>query len=406
MWLRNLNLKKPPKTLYVCSFHFVDKAPSEENPYPTLWLGYYRPPEKRRRVLQRRNEYSSISTTEEENEALPDEDLCQAAKKFCDAQTQWRDPGMEDHLYVKPGLVNGGVKAPAPVPKSVTDSLLQSDADSLLYTGIPLTEFHTLVACLKPFSHVSSSMSVVDQILMTLMKLKQNFVMADLARRFKISQGQVSKIVKMWVDIMCEHMKDLTLWLPRETIKATLPKAFQKHFENTTCVIDCTETVLQKPKNLDSRSAAFSHYYANNTVKYLVAVSPSGLIMFISDAYGGKCSDRYITLNSGFLDYLQAGDEVMGDRGFTVRDLMEERKVNLIIPAFTRKKCQLTNEAVTRTRRIAHARIHVERAIRRLKVYKILSQKVPINLVPKIDKILKVCAGLVNLRADLISNEH
>lgn len=313
---------------------------------------------------------------------------------------------MEDHLYVKPGLVNGEVNAPTAVPKSVTDSLLQSDADSLLYTGIPLTEFHTLVACLKPFSNASSSMSVVDQILMTLMKLKQNFVMADLARRFKISQGQVSKIVKMWVDIMCEHMKDLTLWLPRETIKATLPKAFQKHFENTTCVIDCTETVLQKPKNLDSRSAAFSHYYASNTVKYLVAVSPSGLIMFISDAYGGKCSDRYITLNSGFLDYLQAGDEVMGDRGFTVRDLMEERKVNLIIPAFTRKKCQLTNEAVTRTRRIAHARIHVERAIRRLKVYKILSQKVPINLVPKIDKILKVCAGLVNLRADLISNEH
>lgn len=53
---------------------------------------------------------------------------------------------------------------------------------------------------------------------------------------------------------------------------------------------------------------------------------------------------------------------------------------------------------VTRTRRIAHAHIHVERATRRLKVYKVLSQTMPINLVPKIDKILKICAGLVNLR--------
>lgn len=108
--------------------------------------------------------------------------------------------------------------------------------------------------------------------------------------------------------------------------------------------------------------------------------------MFISDAYGGICSDRYITQNSGFLDYLRAGDEGMGDRGFTIRDLLEERRVNLIIPAFTRKGCQLTNEEVTHTRRIAHARIHVERAIRHLKDYKILSQTVPISLVPKLMK--------------------
>ena len=347
--------------------------------------------------------------SDEQDEVDQGEELCAAGKSSCDAQTQWSDPGMEDHTYSKGPTITCGTHTPPPeLPRPVADCILESDADSLLYTGIPLTEFQTLVACLQPFAPASPSMPVVDQILMTLMKLRQNFVMADLARRFKISQGQVSKRVGMWVDIMCEHMKDLIVWLPRETIKATLPKAFKEHFfkKHTTCVIDCTETVLQKAKNLNSRSESYSHYYANNTVKYLVAVSPSGVIMFISDAYGGKCSDRYITQNSGFLDHLRAGDEVMGDRGFTVRDLLEERRVNLIIPAFTRKGCQLTNEGVTCTRRIAHARIHVERAIRRLKVYKILSQTVPINLVSKIDKILKICAGLVNLRAELISSEH
>ncbi len=70
--------------------------------------------------------------------------------------------------------------------------------------------------------------------------------------------------------------------------------------------------------------------------------------------------------------------------------------MNLITAAFTHKGSQLTNEEVTHTQRIAHTRIHVERAIRRLKVYKILSQAVPINLVLRIDKILKICAGLVN----------
>ncbi|XP_055032015.1 uncharacterized protein [Misgurnus anguillicaudatus] len=409
IWLKNLNLKKPPKTLYVCSFHFVDKKPTEENPHPTLWLGYERPPEKKRRVLKRI--YSSPTRTSDERDGSEemngDEESCTTLKPSCDVQTQWLDPEMEDHTYSKRQTIICRAST-TPIPRlscPVADSILKSDADSLLYTGIPHIAFQTLVTCLQPFAPSSSSMPVVDQILMTLMKLRLNLVMADLARRFKTSQGQVSKTVGIWIDIMAEHTKDLVIWLPCETIKAMLPEAFKEHFSNTTCVIDCSETVLQKAKNLDSRSESYSHYYANNTVKYLVAISPSGIIMFISDAYGGKCSDRYITQNSGFLDYLRPGNEVMGDRGFTIRDLLEERRVNLIIPAFTRKGCQLTNEEVTHTRRIAHARIHVERAIRRLKVYKILSQTVPISLIPKIDKILKICAGLVNLRSELISSE-
>ncbi len=78
--------------------------------------------------------------------------------------------------------------------------------------------------------------------------------------------------------------------------------------------------------------------------------------------------------------------------------------MNLVMPAFTCKQCQLTNEEVTHTRRIAHARIHIERAIRRLKVYKILSQTLPINLVSEFDKILRICAALANLRGELISS--
>lgn len=35
---------------------------------------------------------------------------------------------------------------------TLLDTILQSAADSLLCTGIPLTKFHTLVSCLKTFS--------------------------------------------------------------------------------------------------------------------------------------------------------------------------------------------------------------------------------------------------------------
>ena len=52
-WLAALRLKYPPKRVFVCSFHFVDKKPTELHPDPELYLGYDRPPTKRRRKLIR-----------------------------------------------------------------------------------------------------------------------------------------------------------------------------------------------------------------------------------------------------------------------------------------------------------------------------------------------------------------
>lgn len=92
----------------------------------------------------------------------------------------------------------------------------------------------------------------------------------------------------------------------------------------------------------------------------------------------------------------------MADQGFTTRDLLDERKVRLNIPAFTYKRGQLTNEEVTRTRRLANVRIHVERAIRRLKVFTILSQTIPITMTLRLDKILTICGGFANLKGPLI----
>ena len=100
------------------------------------------------------------------------------------------------------------------------------------------------------------------------------------------------------------------------------------------------------------------------------------------------------TANSGFLEYLRPGDEVMADRGVVIQDLLFERKVKLVLPAFTRRGLPLSEEDTTNTRRIANVRVHVERVIRRLKNYRIVSQTVPIDLAPKFDKILRVCRSM------------
>ena len=68
----------------------------------------------------------------------------------------------------------------------------------------------------------------------------------------------------------------------------------------------------------------------------------------------------------------------MADRGFTVEEELFTKGVKLNIPVFTKGKKQLGANDVTKTRRIANVRIHIERAIRRLKVFTILSGTVPV----------------------------
>ena len=128
--------------------------------------------------------------------------------------------------------------------------------------------------------------------------------------------------------------------------------------------------------------------------------------MFISKAFGGRASDKFIVEKSGFMNYLLPGDEIMADHGFTIDDLLFPLRVKLNIPAFTKNKPQLSAEDVTLTRRIARVRIHVERAIRRLKVFKILSGTVPVASLKLFDDILILCAALVNLRSDLIRDTN
>jgi hypothetical protein len=95
-------------------------------------------------------------------------------------------------------------------------------------------------------------------------------------------------------------------------------------------------------------------------------------ITFISKLYSGSISDQAIVNESGFLYKVEEGDDIMADRRFNIRHLPLPKKASLNIPAFSHGKV-LSAKAVKRSRRDASLRIHVERAIRRMKTFKIIS---------------------------------
>lgn len=95
----------------------------------------------------------------------------------------------------------------------------------------------------------------------------------------------------------------------------------------------------------------------------------------------------------------------MADRGFTINNLLFPLRVKLNIPAFPKGQDQLSEDDITETRQITCVRIHVERAIRRLKVFKIMSY-CSCLLVKKVDDILIVRSALVNLESDHIKESN
>ncbi|XP_065892096.1 uncharacterized protein [Dysidea avara] len=287
------------------------------------------------------------------------------------------------------------------------------DEQTYFYSGLPsYSAFTTLLALLStvlpPYEHRGISHS--DQLLMVLMKLRRATTNQDLAYRFRIDVTRVSKIFHLWIDTMAFQLKPLVKWPERGMIRTTIPDCFKPKYARTTCIIDCSEIFIQRPSSLAARAETYSNYKSHNTVKFLIAISPTGAIIFVSKCWGGRASDKHITAHSGFLDKLMHGDLVLADRGFDITEPLALRGASLAIPPFTKGKPQLSQREVETARELSRVRIHVERAIGRLKNFRILQSTLPITLVKSttdeefctIDKILFVCAALCNLQPPLV----
>ena len=293
-----------------------------------------------------------------------------------------------------------------------------SDDKVLFYTGLPSYEILNFVFELvsPSVSRRSQSLSPFQEFVMVLIKLRLDVPLQDLAYRFNISVPTVSRTFHSWLMTMDIRLSPFVHWPDRESLIRTMPQCFKFSFgTKTTVIIDCFEIFIEKPTNLLARAQTFSSYKHHNTIKVLIGITPQGTISYVSEAWGGRTSDKFLTENCGILSKLVPGDMVMADRGFTIHESVAFKGAKLVIPAFTKGKDQLDPVDVETTRGIASVRIHVERVIGLLRSkYTILQGTLPTDFlmsnphgsfeegIPVIDRIIKVCSALVNLCPPII----
>lgn len=65
-----------------------------------------------------------------------------------------------------------------------------------------------------------------------------------------------------------------------------------------------------------------------------MGISPCGGVTFVSSLYCGSISDKSLTTQSGMLDLLESGDEVMADKGFLTEEPLQPKNASLVILPF------------------------------------------------------------------------
>ena len=189
------------------------------------------------------------------------------------------------------------------------------------------------------------------------------------------------------------------VWLPREVIWQNLQNVFRKEgYSNCRVILDCAEVFIEWSKSLRNQAYAWSDFKHHNTIKLLVGISPNGFITFLLDGYGGRASDKYLTKDSDFYDLLERDDEVMGDRGFRIKEQLILHFCSLEVRPGARIKCQMTSVEVKKPKDVVNLRIHVERVINQIKSFRILKNTQPVSLLQHIDDILWTCAALCNVK--------
>uniref|UniRef100_A0A8C1VWW4 DDE Tnp4 domain-containing protein n=1 Tax=Cyprinus carpio TaxID=7962 RepID=A0A8C1VWW4_CYPCA len=276
------------------------------------------------------------------------------------------------------------------------------------YTGLPcFAVLFSMFTTVKPFLPVAQKLSQFQMVLLTLIRLRLDLPIQHLSHIFNVSRSTLSATFADTIDVLYARLAPLLYWPERHCLQATMPHQFLQAFgKRVAIIVDCLEIRTEMPSNLMKRAQSFPHHTGTHTIKYLIGITPQGLISFISKGWGGRASDMHITENCGLLNKLLPGDVVLADRGFNIKDSVGMMCAEVIIPAFTKRRCQLDVKDVEDTRAIAHLRIHVERVVGNLRnKYTLLHNTIPASLLlpckdeefTLLDKIVNVCCILVNI---------
>uniref|UniRef100_A0A8C7RD98 THAP-type domain-containing protein n=1 Tax=Oncorhynchus mykiss TaxID=8022 RepID=A0A8C7RD98_ONCMY len=197
---------------------------------------------------------------------------------------------------------------------SLSETSFRNDPEKVrFYTGLPnYFVFETVMWLLAPHMNGTKNMvklSMFQQLLLTLMRLRLDLKNQDLAYRFGVKVGTVTRTVLRMVNVMSTTLVPTAVfWPSRAELRKNLPAALHSTYPDCAVIIDCFRVTLEKPGS----EVNF------NTLKYMIGMAPQGVVTFVSRGSPGSVSDKSLAEGCGFLGKLLPGDVVLADKDLDI----------------------------------------------------------------------------------------
>ena len=444
-----ISTKDIKKDTYFCSLHFVGgKGPTDEFPDPLL--AHLTDKEQAKRLKKRKCPTPRVALPPKRKRTVvvnPELELCEKSLcesnltsdqavtvETCSNQVDKETQTVYDKYILGAKiesilLKNGKALTESPLDPSPSQSgntmspdvILADEKKSKYFIGLYPQQFDMLYEFLgkakfnlvywrgpKTTPKVSkansstddkSKLTLKEQLFITLLRLRRGFNIFTIAHFYSVTEKYVREIFLTWVMYMYHHFKDHKYFMfpERQVFGEHLPKVFRR-FKNVRCSVDCTEFFCQMPRDYAKQGNTYSSYKHHTTMKCLIAVNPNGAACYVSDLYEGSIDDVEIFKQCGILEHINPNDLLLVDKGFTVQHLLLAKQATIEIPAFIGKRDKFTKEEILATKRIAKARIHVERFNERLKKFRLLDRTIPLNLSHVASQLVYVASCLVNFQ--------
>lgn len=451
----HFDITKITRNTYICALHWPgEKGPTADHPDPLkanltpkeiakASSCKRKAPKARRCIYKKMKVVDTTEQTEDPSFSSPDSDnehlLEEAEQQYIsptsgllvankEIQTQYSKYMLSakvETMLLRNESVKANTGTTNIIPSLSYENIIQDSSSMKHFTGLDNEQFQALYCFLEsvcPLNDIaywtakqSTGLSKVkngpepkisnrEKLFICLVRLKRGFTVRTLAVLLSsstksIQETIIRKIFTTFIQLMYKIFRDMeeVMFPPRAIMSRFLPKVF-KTMKKVRCIVDCTEFAVETPRNFAQQGNTYSSYKHTNTFKCLIAVTPNGGACFVSDLYEGDISDVQIFKECGILKHINPGDVILADRGFTVQHLLNPLHAYLKIPSFLKGRSNLSAAEELETRKIAKARIHVERFNERIKQFRLIGRKIPLSLAPLATQMVVVASGLVNFQ--------
>ncbi|KAL8595454.1 hypothetical protein ACOMHN_024153 [Nucella lapillus] len=280
------------------------------------------------------------------------------------------------------------------------------------YTGLPsFASLTFLLNCLDPClpRGARRQVSAFQMVMVTFLRLRLNLPEQHLAYRLGLHRAAVATAFLDTVAVMYAQLPSAVItWPDRRTLVSALPCQYREAFgSKVVMIVHCLRISIQSPASAQTGGAPDQQHSSGR--KYLIAVTPSGAVSFVSKGWCGSTSDRLIAEKCNFLDCLLPGDVVLAAGGFDLEDgaaglVCAEVKASTTSPAAEQR--QLCARGLEDPLKAALLKGLVDPVIGNVMgKYRLLTESVPFNMTSPcegedltcLDKVVKVCCALTNM---------